>query len=240
MLKGRHPLGQMFISDGGEAVNPFGDTITARVDFDAGGNTGKERPLFWYGSASDYLALILHTTVNEQPKSDWDGASAPSTYPSDMGWDLNGLTSQSITGIGSETVDGVSYDYLEVTLVNTSGSAKGPEFRVVTNSQPTAAKDEIWTSSCYIRVVSGAASAGMRIREWSGGGGGSNNGVPYTALTSSYQRVQDTYTLQDVATTGLRHGIQCVVDNGVTAVIRLLAPQPLYGRVMLRLRLMKL
>jgi hypothetical protein len=180
---------------------------------------------------TDQGILIEQGSTNAIRNNSMVGAvpGTPGTSPThwSVEWNStgNGVTKQ-LVGTGTEF--GLPYiDY------NISGTATSTSEAAIwfADLQVAGVSGQTWTNSWFIRLLSGTIPGGTAPRVFELGANSSQvtqeSHFSSFALTSSFQRVSDTITLANAATTLVQGGVQifCPQGTAVNFTVRLYAPQ---------------
>jgi hypothetical protein len=153
-------------------------------------------------------------------------AGSPGTIPTNWGGGSGGLT-RTVVGLGTE--NGLSY--IDVRYNGTANSIVAT-FSFETNSAITAAQNQVWANSVWVKNIATPAAANQVLLtdyEFNSVGtylveGSANIG---TSITTTLKRFEFIRTLANVNTTRVQPLLQFILTNGATYdfTIRIAAPQ---------------
>lgn len=176
--------------------------------------------------------LLEEQRTNSVPNPRAEGASAPSTWPTNWnGTSVSGLT-VAINGTGSEN----GIPYLEIRVSGTAASAGNVGINPVSPVATIAAADgDIWTASLFARVVAGSAaninSTTLYITEYDGASATlahpAYGALSYTSAPLGQYRLSITGTMSQASTAYVRPRLVMSVSAGavVDVTLRLGLPQ---------------
>lgn len=189
---------------------------------------GVDTPRFEY----DVVTGALRGLLSEEQRTNYvynpraEGFVAPSTYPPDWSQSEGSGVSPIIVGTGTE--DGIPY--VDVRWSGTTTAVGNMNFFPLTPG-PAASPGQVWTTSCYVRIVDGdftnLTNFSILSSDNSPAGNHQNGpGTPTTAPLKS-QRWLNTFTVATGATAINGVGIQItnIAPGPINITLRIGAPQ---------------
>jgi hypothetical protein len=163
---------------------------------------------------TDKGALIEEARTNSIRNNSMQGASAPSTVPTN--WSSTGDTGLTLTVNGVGTESGI--DYIEIRLNGTTNATSRNIF-FEDNSVIAAAAAQTWTSSSFFSIVDGdltnVTTAVVRVWEYFGTTAVQNSSTSVATATAALSRFQVTRTFTDGTTDFTRGSITFTFSSGV-------------------------
>jgi hypothetical protein len=194
--------------------------------FDANGDlqtAAENEPRFENGA----LKLETDARRNSLRNNTMQGASAPSTLPTNWAIIVAGGLTTTVVGTGTER----GLPYIDIQI---AGTPSGSSYQIATetNSAIPASSGQTWTSSYYVSRVAGANTniSSLNIRTEVVGGTGATSTNYLSGLSSTLTRVSNTVTtggsvtaVRTLTTFGLTSG------QAIDITLRIAAPQTEQG-----------
>lgn len=180
---------------------------------------------------TDIGLLIEAAGTNHIRNSSGNGASAPSTYPTNWSNFFGGGVSCSVLGSGSEG----GLPYVDFRVSGTASSTSGGTIRFETTTGVDALSGEEWTVGLFARIVGGSVAGLTNVRQLmlecteAGGGVTTGTGDSFAGdLSATRQRFEYTRTLAGGGTVAhMQHRLEFTYNSGsaISLDIRLYVPQ---------------